>query len=348
MKSVINDFTPSGGKHCITNALKQVFQYYNKPLSEEMLFGIGSGLGFTYINLANSPMISGRIKPFIFEEKIANRLGIKIKCRTTKIYDKAFNRTRELISTNNPVIIYADMPYLDYLNLDENNHFGGHAIVLFGFDDENNSTYVSDRDNSNYPIRTPKGLISQDFHLVDYMQLEKARSSNHRPFPANNKWLEFDFTNYIEISLDTVLDSIKETCESMLNPPAKLLGVNGINKFSKEVLKWSKFNKEKIKLAGTTNYFMISADGGTGGGIFRDIYGEFLIEASVKFNISELKSCGDDYVLIGQKWDKVATLLWELSENGDINILKEISELAKEIYTNEVDTLNKLLKACTL
>lgn len=254
MKSIIHEFKPMGGKHCITNSLKQVFQYYGKPISEEMLFGIGSGLGFTYINLANSPMVSGRIRPFEFEEKIANRLNIELKCKSTKIYENACKRAKKLISTNNPVLIYADMPYLDYLNLVEDNHFGGHAIVLFGFDDDQSIFYVSDRDNSNYPIRTPKGFVSKDFHLVEYSQLEKARSSNHRPFPANNKWLEFNFENYKPITKETIFNAITDTCDSMLNPPANLLGVNGITKFSKEVLKWSKFDKEKIKLAGVTNY----------------------------------------------------------------------------------------------
>lgn len=342
MKSIISQFKPLGGKHCITNSLKQVFKYYDKPISEEMLFGIGSGLGFIYINLSNSPMVSGRIKPFEFEEKIANRLNIEIKCKTTKIYEKAFKRSKELISTNNPVLIYADMPYLNYLNLGENNHFGGHAVVLFGFDDDKSLFYLSDRDNSNSPIRTPKGVISEDFHLVEYSQVEKSRSSNHRPFPANNKWLEFNFKNYKPITKDIIFSAISETCNSMLNPPANLLGVNGINKFSKEILKWNKFSVEKIKLAGVTNYFMISADGGTGGGIFRDIYGNFLIEVSEIFNVAELSLYGEQYIEIGKKWDEVASLLWELSENGDTSLLKIISELVKEIYIDEVKTLTNL------
>ncbi|MNW33692.1 hypothetical protein D3C74_106580 [compost metagenome] len=52
MIHIVKDFTPSGGKHCITNALKQVFHYYGYPPSEEMIFGLASGLSFTYINLA--------------------------------------------------------------------------------------------------------------------------------------------------------------------------------------------------------------------------------------------------------------------------------------------------------
>lgn len=54
-----------------------------------------------------------------------------------------------------------------------------------------------------------------------------------------------------------------ETCNTMLYPPAQLLGINGILKFSKEILKWKQFSPDKLRLAGITNYFQIRADGGT-------------------------------------------------------------------------------------
>ncbi|MBA9086892.1 hypothetical protein FHR92_003372 [Fontibacillus solani] len=136
MIHIVKDFTPSGGKHCITNALKQVFHYYGYPLSEEMIFGLASGLSFTYINLANSPMVSGRSKLFEFERKLANRLNITIKCKQPKNYNIAFDQTKKMLNRNCPILVYADMPFLKYLGLDENSHFGGHAVILFGYDDE--------------------------------------------------------------------------------------------------------------------------------------------------------------------------------------------------------------------
>jgi len=168
MKHIIKEFNPQGGKHCITNSLKQVFNYYGYPLSEEMLFGIGEGLDFTYIGLANAPMVSGRSKIIEFEKMISARLGITIRIKQNKDYNKIFNITKQMIDNNQPVLIYADMPFLDYLGLDKNSHFGGHSIVLFGYDDEQKCFYVSDRDNSDYPIRTPNGPTHDDYHLVDY------------------------------------------------------------------------------------------------------------------------------------------------------------------------------------
>ena len=93
MKKIIENFQPLGGKHCITSSLRQIFNFYGYPLSEEMLFGIGEGLDFTYINLAHSPMVSGRSKVLELENVLSNHLGIEIKCKKSKDNDKIFEAT---------------------------------------------------------------------------------------------------------------------------------------------------------------------------------------------------------------------------------------------------------------
>ena len=179
MKKIIEDFIPQGGKHCITNALKQVLSYYDYPISEAMIFGIASGLSFLYLNQSISPMINGRTKVFEFEEKLAKRLHITIKCKSGKDYTRIFNMTKKMIDENHPVLIYVDMPYLHYLGMNPNSHFGGHAVVLYGYDDETREFWVSDRDNHDFPIRVPTGKINQDYHLVHNDELERARCSSH-------------------------------------------------------------------------------------------------------------------------------------------------------------------------
>lgn len=344
MKKIINSFLPQGGKHCITNSLKQIFNFYNITISEEMLFGIASGLSFLYINQTNSPMITGRTKVFEFENKIAQRLNITIKCKSGKDYSKIHQKTKKLINQDNPILIYVDMPFLNYLGLDKNNHFGGHAVVLFGYDDETKQYYLSDRDNHDFSIKVPYGWISDDYHIVSYDEIEKARSSSYRPFPANNKYLIFDFNGYRKIDQNIILEAVHETCLTMLNPPAQLLGINGILKFSKEILKWDKFSPSKIRLAGITNYFQISKDGGTGGGIFRKMYGEFLIESAAIVDDKRFVIIGKEFINISQSWDMIADYLWQLSLDGNIERLKQISNLILEIYEREKNLYLKLEK----
>ncbi|MDX8366575.1 DUF4872 domain-containing protein [Cytobacillus sp. IB215665] len=62
-----------------------------------------------------------------------------------------------------------------------------------------------------------------------------------------------------------------------------------MNKFSKVIMKWDIFDDEKLKILGMSIYFMINKAGGTGGGIFRKMYGNFLVHASEIVNSKEMK-----------------------------------------------------------
>jgi hypothetical protein len=341
-EKIINNFKPLGGHHCITNSLKQIFLFNNYSISEEMLFGLGSGLGFIYLNLTQSPMISCRIKPFEFEQNIGRLLNIDIKVKNTKNRDIAIKKLINNLNNNIPVMLYVDMAYLSYLNLNESNHFGGHSIVVFGYDKEKNVDFVSDRDANNWPINTPKGKIANDYHFVPFSEMQLARNSSHRPFPANNRWLEFDFSHKKEITKEIIIVAIKKNLNDMLHPSAQLFGINGINKFSKELRKWKKFSEDKIKLAGITNYFMIHADGGTGGGAFRKIYGDFLIEASNW--IPRLKIFGEKYLIIADKWENIATQMMSLYKTGNIQLIDDISKNLEIIVTEEEMVMENIIK----
>jgi len=342
MKKIITTFVPEGGKHCITNSLKQIFRFYCHPLSEEMLFGIGEGLDFTYINLENAPMVSGRSKVMEFERVIADRLGISIRFKQDKNYDKIFEAAKQMIDHDQPVLVYADMPFLGYIGMDEGSHFGGHSVILFGYDDEQGCFYVSDRDNSDYAIRTPVGSIQEDYHFVDYAQMQMARSSHFRPFPANNKYADFDFSGFHGVHKTMLTSSISSVCEKMLNPPASLKGVSGIRKFSKEIKKWSKFGDDKLKRTGITNYFQINADGGTGGGIFRSMYGGFLMEAGDILQCNVISQIGSQFILLSKQWDNIADHMRKLFETGQPELLDKMSESISNIYEEETDLLTKL------
>ena len=342
MKSVVENFVPQGGKHCITNSLKQIFTYYGYPMSEELLFGLASGLSFLYLNQAASPMINGRTKVFEFEKKLADRLQITIQCKAGKNYDRIFRMTKQMIDANQPVLIYVDMPFLPYLGLADGSHFGGHAVVLFGYDDEERKFLVSDRDQHDALIYTPNGQIAEDFHMVDYDDIERARSSSFRPFPAKNKYLCIDLQGYRAVNQEVLREAILDTCESMLYPPAQLLGVCGILKFSREVCRWKAFSQKKRRLAGITNYFQIHEKGGTGGGMFRRMYGDFLKEAAGIWQNNRLVELGEQFIAVSFLWDAVAELLWKLSQTGDIQLLHMISERVQVIYERETELYQAL------
>ncbi len=52
---VVSGFKQFGGKHCETASLRNVLDYNRLPLSEEMLLGLGGGVGFIYWCMKTMP-----------------------------------------------------------------------------------------------------------------------------------------------------------------------------------------------------------------------------------------------------------------------------------------------------
>lgn len=138
-KLIIQDFNQFGGKHCQTTALKSVLDYHGLYLSEEMLLGLGGGVGFIYwyMKLMPSPFIGtryGKVEEFLLN--ICKRIGAEATLFQTTSVKKGYQELKKILREDEPVYVFVDMPYLPYLALPEMAHFGGHAVVVFGLDEQ--------------------------------------------------------------------------------------------------------------------------------------------------------------------------------------------------------------------
>ena len=74
------------GKHCETSAIKTALDHHGLELSEEMLFGLGGGIGFIYwyMKMMPAPMVGGRNgKSEDFAGGICRRLGAEFSFAET-------------------------------------------------------------------------------------------------------------------------------------------------------------------------------------------------------------------------------------------------------------------------
>ncbi len=338
MDKIIENFQPQAGKHCVSNSLKQIFNYNNLNLSEEMIFGLAEGLNFFYFDYKNFdyPMIGGRAKLFEFEEKLADNLNIKLAVKKTTSIKKAYKTLKDNIKNNNPLMVYADMGELDYLHLPDGYHFGGHSVVIFGLNESEDEVYLSDRDSECFKVTMRKEEEPSDFHILSIDQIKKARNSKHKPYPPKNRWLEIDFTEYREPNKEILTNAIRTNMETLINPPIRNLGVKGIKKFAKLLIKdWQEFPMDKLKEAAFNSFIFINQIGGTGGGIFRKMYGNFLIEASSICKDKQLKTFGQRLINIGDFWDEIGYMFFDVYEKEDASILEEISEELHKVHEKE-------------
>ncbi|MEW6716195.1 MAG: BtrH N-terminal domain-containing protein [Chloroflexota bacterium] len=287
--------------HCVTGSLRHIYEFNHFSVSEDLLIGLGAGVGFIYWHTkGTAPFYGGRANVGRAGEEglevtASRRLGVRAETYKTNSPHRAEKALVEMLTAGTPVMLLVDMGFLPYLDLPEDYHFGAHAITVAGYDAETNQVLVADRDEGLY-------TISMDV-------LAQARDSRYRPFPPKHQWYTFDFSGMHPPEADDVWQAIHEVVVGMMEPPITNIGVKGIRKAARSTLKWPEtMNEKELRWACFNAYVFIDAIGGTGGGIFRYMYSRFLREASEIVGDQRLLEVSDDLRVIGDGWQEVAQM----------------------------------------
>ena len=123
----------------------------------------------------------------------------------------------------------------------------------------------------------------------------------------NPIYFTFDFKNFKQPSENDIFNAIRQTTEQMMNPPIKNFGVEGIRKAANQIQKWEKMLDEQDLRMSIFNIYLFVAVAGTGGGIFRYMYGRFLEEASEITSKKEISKVGDSIKKCGDMWTEMAS-----------------------------------------
>ncbi len=345
MIHIIEGFNPLSGKNDITTAIREVIKYYGVNLSEEMLFGLGAGLHFYYFNMRSlpHPVLGGRMLPRKFEENLTQHSHINIQIKTAEDDKAAWNLLRNKLILNHPVIVYVEMSELDYLHMPPDQRFGSHCVTVFGFDEEKNVVYVSDRDQVGFPITVSPQEQPQSFHIVPIPELSKARISKLEPFPPDNIWLEIEWNYYHFLTRFQIFSAIKENMIRFLNAPHTNEGLRAIQLFARSMDKWKNWSAARLNRAALNAFIMIDQIGGTGGGAFRKMYGHFLLEASHQAAAPAFGAIGEQYLFLGDQWDEVGHLFFNLYQGEQPDILEDIKMKLLQIAVVEKGLADQLL-----
>jgi hypothetical protein len=319
------------GYHCQTNSLAKIFHHYGHPLSEDLILGLGAGMGFIYwkmkMKIGSYVFIGGRGNTKDFFNDLGNRTGVRITTLSTSSVRKAEKRLLQKLVNEEPIMLFGDMGFLPWFDLPEDYHFGGHTFVVCGFDGTN-TALASDMDQK------ATGLKKGFYYPITLDQLRKARGSTYKPFPPKNKYLEFNFDSFHKPRAEDVLSSINQTVKSQLCPPIKNIGVKGLRHTSKEILKWpNMFEEIELRMNLFSLYIFIEI-GGTGGGCFRYMYSRFLREAMEITGNKWLSRAAEIFHEAGQRFTQIGLMFKDAETMDNINekieiASQEFNELAR-------------------
>ncbi len=325
------------GYHCQTNSLAKIYNFYNCPLSEDMLLGLGAGMGYIYwkmkIGDGHMVFIGGRANNKNFFADIGKRTGVEIRKRSTTSRKRAEKALLDQMNKKEPLMVFGDMGFLPWFDFPEDYHFGGHTFVICGYDG-GDVFLASDMDPA------AAGLKKGFYHEISSDQLATARGSKFKPFPPKNTYLEFDFSGFRPLTEDDIYSSIEQTVKDMLYPPIRNLGVKGISKTAQMLPKWPKmFDDHDLRMNLFSIYIFIEI-GGTGGGCFRKMYSRFLKEANGITGNDRLVEASKKLEGSGRKFSEIALLFKKAEKDGDLKeriersceILREIADAEEEAF----------------
>jgi len=325
--------------HCITGSLRHIYEFYHAPISEEMLLGLGAGVGFIYWHTKGAlPFLGGRANIERtgvegLEKAVGRRTGVTVNSFRTDSAARAEKMLLEQLQSGQPAMLVLDMGYLPYFDFaGQDFHFGYHVVVACGLDLSARQVLLADRDEA--------------LHPVSLGTLARARGSKYKPFPPQNAGYVFDFAGVHPPQAADILEAIQDCAKGMLTPPIGNFGVQGMHKAARRIRDWPKTLSEKeLRETCINTAIMIDARGGTGGGLFRYMYGRFLGEAATITGIKELGRAGEVIKDSGDCWEQAAELFEQAYQaESTAGGLRKVCALLPDIADREQHVWQHLIQ----
>jgi hypothetical protein len=298
------------------------FQGYE--FSEPMVFGIGSGIFFSYfpfIKLNGIPVTSYRILPGAIFQRFTRRLGIKVERHTYSSIPKAMAELDAKLDSGVPVGMLSSVFYLTYLPDAYRFHFNAHNIVVFG--KEGNDYLVSD------PVMDYTTTISSE-------DLIRARFAKGIPEPKGAMYHPVVLPKEYNME-KAIWMGIKRAGFDLTEIPIPIFGTKGMRYLAKRLRSWPEKLGNKRAIQYLASIVRMQEEIGTGGGGFRFIYAAFLDEASKIVQDDELYDLSKQLTVTGDKWRHFAYNAGRIckSRKSDVMSFGELADIILQCADDE-------------
>jgi len=289
--------------HCGSGALRDLLEFHrlswsDRPLSEGMVFGLGAGLGFAYVELPQlDPPIYMVGRGAELERDICAHLDIALDMRQTDDAAEGWELLRAELDAGRPTMIWADIAHLDYLRVKL--QMTMHDIVVCGYDEHEGIALIADNDRD-------------EIQRCSLEALAHARNSHAFPAPNRHATWVMGFPSHLPAAAPTVerattraVAHMRGETDSALVVAADTLGLAGVDAFARGFEGWpARFGDRLGPALRGLRVFIVKA--GTGGALFRSLHAGFLADASELLGDERLASCARIYDELSQAWVAVA------------------------------------------
>jgi hypothetical protein len=297
------DFHHKQAAHCENGVTSNLLNFYQIKLSEPMVFGIGSGLFFSYmpfLKLNGLPVISFRPWPGKIFDRITKRLDLKIQRYKFKNQVESMEALDRNLKLGIPTGCIVGVFHLTYFPQVFRFHFNAHNLVVVG------------RENGEYLVSDP---IMPDIERISYQDLMRVRFAKGSAFtPQGRMYFIKEISSTYNLK-EAIVKGIHHVCKDMLEIPIPLFGVKGIRYLSKQMRNWPKKYGDKKASLYMGQVVRMLEEIGTGGAGFRFMYAAFLQEAAHELGQPWLNDMSKEMTEAGDRWREFGMIAGRIFKN---------------------------------
>jgi hypothetical protein len=256
-------FTHRTGNHCGSSAIRDLLDFHGILLSEAFCFGLGSGLGISYLTPSGAPVpYMVHVRSLGFEERVLQTFAPSMAWSTFASADVAMGVLEERLDAGFPALLLTDIFHLPYYG--SRTHFPGHAIMAWGRSRESGDVFVTDTERP--------GLLA-----VPRDKLALARFSSQEPFRHQGNMYSPDSLQLTGSLCEAARAAVRCNAELLMNGTL-CSGIAALGHWREQLPLWA--SEADWRWTARFAYQLIERRG-TGGGGFRKMYADFLDELAL-------------------------------------------------------------------
>jgi hypothetical protein len=320
---ILRGFEHRPGVHCGSTALADALRVRGVSISEPMAFGLGAGLGFyCFASPAFSPTHLFVGRSVHLELTACEVLGAPVREREEEDPARAWEGVRAALERGLAPILATDLSELPYWAT--RTRFGGHRVVLAGWDPERGTALLADGDRA-------------ALEEVPLAVLDRARGAVAPPFGRGGRpWLEVDAPPQPRPLPEAVRDALRRQARDMLLDVDGAAGVSALERFAAELPDWPSRAASEADRAWCFRFAYQSIEKrGTGGGLFRALYARFIEEAEAAVPGLGTLGLGARMRELSAAWSRLGAALRELSTTPGGLVSPAVTELVRAIARDE-------------
>ncbi len=330
MKKLIPGWIHQPGWHCASTVISDVMTFKGQPMSEALCFGLGSGLGFAYLEAEEfNPTRMTAVRSRNLEENFFAAMGIPSVWQTSPSPAEALQQSKDYIDQGIPVLIRADIFHLDYYK--SKSHFPGHVICMWGYDDAAKEVYVADTE---WP----------GIQAAPYESIQKARYSQMPGYQVRGDHIPVKFQLPCPDWQASIQKALLRQANDLKSPEFGDLvpmGFPGMVRAKERIPSWP---SARDWAWSARWFYQVIEKRGTGGGAFRRLYAIFLEEIAKMEPRFKTEAPAEDMFAIAEKWTELSQILKQISEKQEPDGFENAAQKIGDILNKEREFFSRVQK----